>query len=98
MLFGSELCAAQAQDESKPTRQNIIVDHTAPLRAIHMETLPYPEEARKKGIEGKVMLNIVVDATGNVSKVNALSGPQELVPAAIASAKMWQFESPPLRR
>src|SRR4029077_21037283 len=45
-------------------------------------------------IEGKVTLLIVIDAKGKVSQVKALSGPEELVPAAVASVKMWQFEPP----
>lgn len=56
--------------------------------------MPYPEEARKKGIQGKVTLSIVVDSKGNVSQSKALSGPPELFQAAIDSTKLWQFEPP----
>lgn len=55
---------------------------------------PYPLEAVRRGIEGKVALNIVVDANGNVTQAKALSGPKELFPAALASVKMWQYEPP----
>ena len=54
----------------------------------------YPDEAVKKKIEGKVILSVVVDAKGNISELKALSGRPELVPAAIASVKMWTFEPP----
>jgi TonB family protein len=82
------LSAAQTPTESSKQ------ENAATLKAINTPTVPYPEEAIKKGIEGKVTLSIVVDATGNVSQAKALSGPQELVPAAIASVRMWQYEPP----
>jgi TonB family protein len=54
----------------------------------------YPLAAVRRGIEGKVAMNIVVDANGNVTQAKALSGPKELFPAALASVKMWQYEPP----
>jgi TonB family protein len=82
---------AQTQNKSAPTQENMAT-RDAPPKAISTPNPPYPEEARKKGIEGKVTLLIVIDAKGKVSQVKALSGPEELVPAAVASVKMWQFE------
>lgn len=64
------------------------------LKEIKTPTAPYPDEAVKKGVEGRVTLQIIVDAKGNVSDAKTLSGPEELIPAALASAKMWQFEPP----
>jgi len=90
LSFG--LSAAQAQNQA-PKQENV-TSKVPPLKAINTPTAPYPEEVRKKGIEGKVALSIVVDEKGNVSQAKALSGPEELVPAALASVKMWQFEPP----
>jgi TonB family protein len=55
---------------------------------------PYRLEAVRRGIEGKVKLSIVVDTNGKVAQAKALSGPEELFPAALASVKMWQYETP----
>ena len=66
----------------------------AQLKLIKSPTAPYPEEALKKNIEGKVTLSIVVDAKGNVSHAKALSGPPELLQTALDSVKQWQFEPP----
>jgi TonB family protein len=90
LSFG--LSAGQAQNQAL-TQENV-TGKTPPLKAINTPTAPYPAEARKKGIEGKVALSIVVDEKGNVSQAKALGGPEELVPAALASVKMWQFEPP----
>jgi len=84
---------AQTQNKGTPTQENTAA-RDAPPKAISTPDPPYPEEARKKGIEGKVPLRIVIDAKGKVSEVKALSGPEELVPAAVATVKMWQFEPP----
>jgi TonB family protein len=92
LFLSCSLSAAHTQNET--LKQENVTSQTAPLKAINTPTAPYPEEARKKGIEGKVTLSIVVDANGNVSQAKALSGPEELVPAALASVKMWQFEPP----
>jgi periplasmic protein TonB len=36
------------------------------------DKLVYPEEARKKGIEGKVMVGFMIDTKGRVTNVNVL--------------------------
>ncbi|MEZ4846351.1 MAG: TonB family protein [Bdellovibrionota bacterium] len=37
--------------------------------------IPYPSEAKKREIEGKVMLNILIDENGKVRKAELLDGP-----------------------
>jgi len=44
----------------------------------------YPQEALDNGIQGTVVIQFIVDAEGNVSNVEAISGPSELHEAAIA--------------
>src|SRR5260370_40995169 len=84
---------AQTQNKSAPTQENMAT-RDAPPKAISTPDPPYPEEARKKGIEGKVTLLIVIDAKGRCSQAKALSGPKELIPATLTSVKMEQFEPP----
>jgi len=42
------------------------------------ENLHYPKAAIKKNIEGKVVVQFIVDKEGNVTDIRALSGPDEL--------------------
>jgi len=84
---------AQTQNKGASKQENQ-ASRDAPPKAISTPDPPYPEEARKKGIEGKVTLLIVIDAKGKVSQAKALSGPKELIPASLTSVKMWQFEPP----
>jgi TonB family protein len=85
---------AQAQTESQSAKQDNSGQPATPLKLIHSPTVPYPEEALRKNVEGKVTLSIVVNATGRVSDAKVLSGPPELVEAAIQSVKQWEFEPP----
>jgi len=87
---------AQTQNEAQSQKPEIIAKQAAQLRVIKSPTAPYPEEALKKNIEGKVVLSIVVDAKGKVSDAKVLSGPPELIQAAIDSVKHWEFEPPAL--
>lgn len=50
-------------------------------------TLRYPPEAQDNEIEGQVVIQFVVDKEGNVSEVEAISGPEELRAEAIRVIK-----------
>lgn len=51
----------------------------------------YPLEARAQHVEGSVVLKLLVDREGKVGNVQALSGPDLLVPAAIEAVKQWEY-------
>lgn len=94
LLPAPKFCAAQTQDETQSHKTENTEKQAAQLKRIKWPTVPYPDEALKKNIEGKVVMSIVVDAQGKVSDVKVLGGPPELVQAAIDSVKRWQFEPP----
>ncbi len=48
--------------------------------------IPYPEDARSRGIEGTVVLSVLVDETGRVQSVKVLSGPGAGLDQAAAKA------------
>ncbi len=53
---------------------------------------PYPKEAKDKGIEGNVILDILIDESGKVRSANFISGPGfGLNEAALASIKNFKF-------
>lgn len=95
LLFFPSFAAAQAtQKPAEAATDETAQTQTATLKAIRTPTVPYPEEALKKDVMGKVTLKLVVNGAGKVSDAKALSGPPELFEAAIESAKQWQFEPP----
>lgn len=48
--------------------------------------IPYPPEARRAGVEGKVIMSIRIDAQGQVTSVKVLSGPGYGLDDAAATA------------
>ena len=58
----------------------------------HRAPVSYPESARKKGVQGTVMVEATLDGSGNVSDARVLSGPDELRKAALQSVLQWHFK------
>jgi TonB family protein len=57
----------------------------------HRGRVPYPEAAFKNGIQGTVLVEAVLDKSGEVTDAHVLSGPPELRKAALQSVLEWQF-------
>ncbi len=51
----------------------------------------YPEAARKLKVDGPVVLDAVISASGGVQKLRPISGPDSLVRAAEAAVIAWKF-------
>jgi len=77
--------------------------HTFPLQAapvpqeaaqsnlLHSVAPKYPEAARKKHIEGDVVLDVHIDAEGHVADARVLNGPEELRSAALEAILQWHY-------
>jgi TonB family protein len=87
-VFSPETCKATTQSDSKKA-------HLSPGETTgqlyHRVPPVYPEAARRSGIEGVVTLAVTIDECGNVVDPKPISGPQELVSAAITAVKQWKF-------
>jgi TonB family protein len=94
LLAATALFTVRAQDRIQPQNQDGTGKQAEQLKLIKSPMAPYPYEALKKNIEGKVTLRIAVDAAGRVSDAEILSGPSELFQAALDSVKQWEFEPP----
>ena len=77
------------------------VEPVAPVRAtgeikppklIKMVQPVYPEEARKAGVEGIVILEVTTDQSGRVASVRILKSVPLLDQAAIEAVKKWLYE------
>lgn len=64
-----------------------------PPRLTHYVKPPYPPDAREKGIEGTVIVRVLIDLSGNIGGVDIYesSGSSLLDEAAISSANGWEF-------
>jgi TonB family protein len=52
----------------------------------------YPPEARQQGIQGQVLMKVVVSETGDVDSVEVISGDPALTQAAVDAVKQWKFK------
>jgi TonB family protein len=59
---------------------------------VHRVPPVYPTAAKLNKVQGKVVLDAVIDTEGKVTEVHPMSGPQELISAAMGAVKEWQFK------
>jgi TonB family protein len=53
----------------------------------------YPEEARKEGISGEVLLSVRSDEEGNIVGIKIVKSPHELLSkASVEAVKQWKYE------
>ena len=60
-------------------------------KLLHGSRIDYPRGAQEKQIEGTVVLQLSLDAKGEVSDARVESGPEELRSGALRSALQWHF-------
>ncbi len=60
-------------------------------KAISRATPEYPVEARQTGVQGTVVVRIVVDEKGNVTDAKAICGYDVLRKVSIQAARRWKF-------
>ncbi|MDP9268540.1 MAG: energy transducer TonB [Acidobacteriota bacterium] len=79
----------QRPDALKRIRQS----ESAAVARVRTKVEPeYPVEARERGVEGDVLLAIVVGAGGNVVETSVISGHPLLNDAALEAVKQWKFQ------
>ncbi len=61
-------------------------------RAISMPDPVYPVLARHAKIQGDVVIDAVIDASGNVIEMQVVSGHPLLIPAAMEGLRHWKYE------
>jgi TonB family protein len=59
---------------------------------LHRVEPDYPEEARRRGIQGAVVLEIHINPDGSVQDLDIISGPMLLAQAATDAVRQWKFK------
>lgn len=97
LLLGVATCTASARAQttevppSAPHR--VRVDEVvASSLIIEKSPLRYPDAARNAGIQGMVVLKVVVGETGEVKDVTVVSGDSALAHAAADTVKQWKYK------
>jgi TonB family protein len=101
ILAPAQLSAIQDQQARSSESRQLSCDFSQfkPIRMISetkrikQESKPdYPEDAKKKGVEGRVVVKVLVDPDGVVKKACAISGDRILRKAAENAALNFVFE------
>jgi len=92
---GDELGSLQDQllgDTSDVVMTNDMVD--SPPRPVQQAAMEYPSRARAQGLEGYVVLSLLISASGEIEKVEVLEATPAGVfeDAALAGIREWRFE------
>lgn len=83
---------SQAAESSQPAEvrpQAVINDRPAAVTS--RAPTEYPEKARLNGIQGIVVLRLLIDEQGQMLKADLISGPEVLAKAAMKSVRNWKF-------
>ena len=85
---------AFAQSANKDQRDSNQEKKQEPkLKVLHKVDPVYPDEAMREGVTGKVILDVTIEETGEVSIVKVLDGHRLLNQAAIDAMKQWRFSN-----
>jgi len=82
----------QEKQDSKIDAPGVAVQ-PSPVAVLHRTPVAYPKEALARRIQGTVVVEVSLSATGTVSDARVLSGPEELRKAALQSVLQWHFSS-----
>ncbi|MDR0311808.1 MAG: TonB family protein [Acidobacteriota bacterium] len=87
-VYQSEVKNNTVPEAAKPVRMSGEVLSDAVIHRVHPV---YPASARAEAISGEVILDVTIDEEGIVTEVVALSGPDELIAAAIDAVRQWRY-------
>jgi periplasmic protein TonB len=98
----SGLALGQTQDQASPTQpssqaQPDSADHVrvevGVTRGMLIKKVPpkYPKKARKKHIEGVVLLHAKISKEGDIADLSVISGDPMLTQAALDAVKQWKY-------
>ena len=82
--------ALRAADEAVADAPGVTVSLNG-SSVLHRTPVRYPNNARQQGIQGTVMVDATLDASGNVADAHVVSGPIELRKAVLQSVLEWHF-------
>jgi TonB family protein len=83
--------AAASTGTEAPKRVRVSAGVTSGL-AVHKIAPIYPPEARREGIQGQVLLRARISKEGKIADLKLISGPPQLVQAAIDAVQQWRYK------
>lgn len=75
-----------------PSQAAIVGGEVQQARLIRSVPPIYPELAKSSRVSGDVVLDALIDASGNVTSVRVVSGPPLLQQAAVETLRQWKYQ------
>ena len=104
LCLGANLNAQQPTDESTPSAtpqpqaeqsqppKQVRVSQGVTQGLLITRVQPeYPKKARKKHVQGTVVLQALISQTGDIKDLKVISGDELLVPSAVKAVKQWKY-------
>jgi periplasmic protein TonB len=91
LVVANLLAAAPSRpaQTAPPLRVSGVVMQT---KLVQTSPVKYPDDARKKNVQGTVELDVVIAQDGSVKSEKVTDGPKELTKAALDSVKHWRYQ------
>lgn len=84
-MVGTHLTVQAAEAKQVPA-------HVMAARIVKQVQPKYPEEAKKKRIQGTVLLSVMIGKDGTVENLKVVSGPKELRQSATDAVRQWTYK------
>jgi TonB family protein len=79
-------------DKGKDTTRVRVSQGVSQGLLIHRVQPIYPASARQSHVQGTVIMRAVISKDGRIEKLNPISGPKELIPAAVGAVQQWRYK------
>jgi TonB family protein len=89
---GSGPSKAQDNSQASPPTSLPKLEDSTKLEPIRMQQADYPILSLRNGVQGRVWVKVFVSETGDVYRVEVISGDGMLAEAAVAAAKKWKYK------
>jgi len=90
LIFATTIALAIATAQDVPDAHGVSVNlNGAPL--MHRSPVSYPLDTMSKGVQGTVVVQVKLDANGEIADAAILSGPEELRKPVMQSVLTWHF-------
>jgi len=89
---GSLIESPDSPCHARDSNVQIVTKEEVKGKLIHKVAPRYPKTARRNGIQGTVVMCATIGKDGRIKELRAISGPEELVPAALDAVKKWRYQ------
>ena len=83
---------AQAESEEKVDDQILLLGHVMANKLLHRDEPEYPLAAKEAGVEGVVVLRVLIGRSGAMQEAEVVQGHPALRNAALEALKSWHWE------